>query len=85
MNDSLTILNQALKPDGANVGINLGKIAGASVPNHLHIHLVPRYKTDITAFIQLIGRAEVASFDMNRLYDELKPYFEKLDIVNFSK
>ena len=71
------MLNQALKPDGANVGINLGEIAGATIPDHLHIHIVPRYKSDI-GFIQLIGETRVVSFDMNHLYDQLKPYFKKL-------
>ena len=77
INGSLTILNQALKPDGTNVGINLGEVAGASIPDHLHIHILPRYKNDI-GFVQLIGETRVASFDMNRLYDQLKPYFKKL-------
>ena len=78
INSSITILNQALKPDGANVGINLGKVAGASIPDHLHIHIVPRYKSDMS-FIQLIGETRIASWDMNNLYDQLKPYFKKIN------
>jgi len=75
ISDSIDILNQTLKPDGINVGINLGKEAGASIPNHIHIHIVPRYRSNI-AFMQLIAEARVLSFDMNRLYEKLQPHFK---------
>ena len=76
---SLAILNRELKPKpaGANVGINLGEAAGASVPGHLHIHIVPRYKND-TGFVQLIGNTSLASIDLNRLYEKLKGPFKKI-------
>jgi len=76
INESIDILNQTLKPDGINVGINLGKAAGASVPDHLHIHIVPRYEGDVFSFVQLIGKARFIGFDINRLYEQLKPHFE---------
>ena len=75
--ESIDILNQNLKPDGINVGINLGKEAGASIPNHLHIHIVPRYSNSI-GFVQLIGEAHVIGFDMNYLYEKLQPHFKQL-------
>jgi len=76
INESINILNQTLKPDGINVGINLGKIAGAGIPDHLHIHLLPRYKNGI-AFIQLIAEAKLIPFDMSRVYEKLQPHFEQ--------
>ena len=77
VSESINILNQTLKPDGINVGINLGEEAGASILNHLHIHIVPRYKNNI-GFMQLIGEARVIGFDMNCLYEKLQPHFKQL-------
>lgn len=74
---SIDILNQTLKPDGTNVGINLGEEAGVSVPSHLHIHVVPRYKNNI-GFMEVIAGTRVLSFDMNYLYEKLQPYFKQL-------
>lgn len=75
VSESIDILNQTLKPDGINVGINLGEEAGASIPNHLHIHIVPRYK-NIVGFMQLVGEARIIGFNMNCLYEKLQPYFK---------
>jgi len=75
ISESIDILNQTLKPDGINVGINLGEEAGASIPDHLHIHIVPRYK-NIIGFMQTIGKAHIISFDMNYLYEKLQPHFK---------
>ena len=75
--ESINILNQILKPDGINIGVNLGEAAGASIPDHLHIHIVPRYKNNI-GFVQLIGEAHVIGFDMNYLYEKLQPHFKQL-------
>ena len=75
--ESIDILNQALKPDGINVGINLGKAAGASIPDHLHIHVVPRYNKNNTAsFIGIIAEARFVGFDINCLYEKLQPHFK---------
>ena len=74
--ESIDILNQALKPDGINVGINLGKAAGASIPDHLHIHVVPRYNKNTTSFIGIIAEARFIGFDMNCLYEKLQPHFK---------
>ena len=70
-------LTEAYKPQGINVGINLGKPAGAGVADHLHVHLVPRWNGD-TNFMTAIGNVRVLPEDLTATRDRLKPVFERL-------
>ncbi|MFC1845544.1 HAD family acid phosphatase [Candidatus Dependentiae bacterium] len=63
---------------GTNIGINVGKVAGASKPDHIHIHALPRFESDHKSFIQLLGETHVVQWDLNALYQELKPAFDEL-------
>ncbi len=72
--DVKNILAKKLKPEGFNLGINFGKVAGAGVEDHIHIHLVPRWKGD-TNFMPVIAETKVISQSLEDLYLELKDYF----------
>jgi ATP adenylyltransferase len=68
----LKVLKQAMKPEGFNIGFNLGQAAGAGVRGHLHLHLhvVPRWNGD-TNFMPVLGRARVIPQSLDATYDLL--------------
>ena len=67
----LKALQRALKPDGFNVGINLGKSAGAGIPGHLHLHLVPRWTGD-TNFFPVLAKTKVISESLDSAYRAIR-------------
>lgn len=71
LKDSQTLLSKALKPDGYNIGINLGRAAGAGYKNHLHIHIVPRWVGDVN-FMPVFASTKVVSESLDALYSKLK-------------
>jgi ATP adenylyltransferase len=70
-------LSEAYAPQGLNIGINLGRPAGAGIVDHLHVHLVPRWNGD-TNFMTAIGNTRVLPEDLKATRDRLKPIFERL-------
>lgn len=74
---SCNILQMNQKAEGINVGLNLGKAAGAGIPSHLHMHVLPRWIGD-TNFMPLLADTKVFSINLAELYKELKPQFANL-------
>ncbi len=70
-------LSEAYKPQGINVGINLGRPAGAGVVDHLHVHLVPRWTGD-TSFMSVVGNVRVLPEELGQTATRLRPIFERL-------
>ncbi len=64
------LLDKRMHPDGYNIGINLGKAAGAGFPKHIHIHLVPRWKGDVN-FMPITGHTKVVSQSLKALHEQL--------------
>ena len=67
----MQVLDPVLEPHGYNVGLNLGRVAGAGLPGHLHWHLVPRWNGD-TNFMPVVSDTRVVVQSLEALYDLLK-------------
>ena len=67
-------LSAAFHPEGFNIGINIGRVAGAGIDTHLHAHVVPRWNGD-TNFMSVLGETKVISQALEETYDALLPAF----------
>jgi ATP adenylyltransferase len=68
---SMDVLNKTMKPEGFNIGINLGLAAGAGIRDHMHIHVVPRWCGD-TNFMPVTAETKVLGEALDELYLKLK-------------
>jgi len=75
--DAVAAIKHAYRPEGLNVGVNLGKPAGGSVSDHLHVHVVPRWTGD-TNFMSVVGNVRVLPEEVPASVERLRPVFERL-------
>ncbi|MBN2453079.1 MAG: HIT domain-containing protein [Candidatus Omnitrophica bacterium] len=71
VNRTKVLLDKKLKPHGYNIGINIGKVAGAGFAGHVHIHIVPRWAGDVN-FMPVTADAKIVSESLDAMYDILK-------------
>jgi len=67
-------LREIYRPDGFNLGMNLGKSAGAGVADHIHLHIMPRWSGD-TNFMTTVAETRVLSEELSMTYQKLRPKF----------
>ena len=73
---TVAVIKKALRPNAMNLGMNLGRGAGAGLPGHLHVHIVPRWTGD-TNFMPVIGKTHVVSLPLEPVYDRIRAEFSR--------
>ena len=76
LDTSIRVLKEAMNPGGFNIGINLGKTAGAGIEEHIHVHVIPRWEGD-TNFMSVVGEVRVIPEDVAITAAKLIPLFKK--------
>jgi ATP adenylyltransferase len=74
----VSALRCAWNPEGFNIGANIGRVAGAGVKDHIHLHVVPRWSGD-TNFMSVFGETRVIPQTLEEAYDEIKAALDSLE------
>lgn len=72
---SVEVLQKTIEPQGFNIGLNIGKVAGAGIPSHIHEHILPRWSGD-TNFLPLLAQTKHISVNLDEMYQKLRKGFE---------
>ena len=81
---TVNVIRRTFHPDSFNIGMNMGHGSGAGIPEHIHMHIVPRWAED-TNFMPVIGETEVVSFPHSLIYKTLKRGFEEVCLAGKSR
>jgi ATP adenylyltransferase len=76
---SVAILKEVMHPEGFNIGLNLGRVAGAGIEEHLHFHIVPRWSGDTNA-LAVFADVRVIPQHLQETFALLKPHFQTIDL-----
>ena len=79
VNAAVTVMNKELKPEGFNIGMNLGLAGGGGIPSHIHIHVLPRWRGD-TNFMETLSSTKLLSVDFKETFQKLKKGFSLIKI-----
>ncbi len=79
--DAVGLLEEALSPQGFNIGYNIGRCAGAGLPDHLHGHVVPRWNAD-TNYMAVLGGIRVVPDALNATHEQLVQTANRLGLLN---
>lgn len=77
---SVEVIKKALSPDGFNLGLNFGKVAGAGMESHMHLHIVPRWTGD-TDSMPIIAETRVMPEHLRKTYNKLNKFFKEIDPI----
>ena len=72
------VLERVMSPEGFNVGVNVGRPAGAGIPDHVHLHMVPRWNGD-TNFMPVLDEVKVVNEHLERTWEKLATAFQEAD------
>ncbi len=76
---SVAVLKQVMHPEGFNIGLNLGRVAGAGIEEHLHFHIVPRWSGDTNA-LAVFADVRVIPQHLQETFALLKPHFQTIEL-----
>ena len=81
LRDAVCVLREVVQAEGFNIGMNLGRCAGAGLPDHVHWHVVPRWSAD-TNFMSVVGNARVIPQALDEVYDALRRKAHELGLTD---